>query len=55
MQNLKKEHMATGTHILHYLKGSPGQRLLMTSDSDLQTIAYYDSYWAGHVLSQGIS
>jgi len=37
--------MVAARHVLRYLKGKPGQGLLMQSDSDLQVLAYCDSDW----------
>ena len=39
MQAPKEEHMEGARCVLRYLKGSPGQGLLVRSDSDLQVYA----------------
>ena len=43
MQNPKEEHMEVAKRVLRYLKGNPGQGLLLQSYSGSQVPAYCDS------------
>jgi len=42
MQNPKEELMAAARCILRYLKGNPGQGILLCSDLNLQVLAFCD-------------
>jgi len=52
MQNPKENHLDAARRVLWYLKGNPGQGILLRSDSDLQVSAYCDSDWGGCLLSR---
>ena len=52
MQNPKEDHLEAACRVLRYLKGNPGQGILLRSDSDLQVSAYCDSDWGACPLSQ---
>lgn len=43
----RESHMNVALHIVHYLKGSPGQGLLLPSSGDFSLEAYCDSDWGG--------
>ena len=43
MQEPREEHMDAAKRVLRYLKGNPGQEILLKSDSDLTTTTYCDS------------
>ncbi|GJX31509.1 uncharacterized mitochondrial protein-like protein [Tanacetum coccineum] len=45
-------HWAAVLHILRYLRGTQFQTLLFSSTSALDLRAYYDSDWAGDIVSQ---
>ncbi|XP_017982421.1 PREDICTED: uncharacterized mitochondrial protein AtMg00810-like [Theobroma cacao] len=46
MDKPSNDHLATAFRVLRYLKGAPGQGLLLHSQSNLQIQAYSDSDWA---------
>ncbi|CAL8992058.1 unnamed protein product [Prunus brigantina] len=46
MHQPRKPHLDAALHILRYLKGSPGQGLLFSSNNKLHLIGYCDSNWA---------
>ncbi|CAM8954310.1 unnamed protein product [Rhodiola kirilowii] len=46
MQNPKSHHWHAALRVLHYLKGHPGQGLLLSAQSSLQLTAFCDSDWA---------
>lgn len=52
MQSPRQEHFDVVIRVLRYLKGHPGQGLLLRADSDLQLTAYCDSDWASCPLSR---
>ncbi|KAI5342536.1 hypothetical protein L3X38_010411 [Prunus dulcis] len=43
----RKPHIEATLRILHYLKKSPGQGILLSSQNDLTLRAFCDSDWAG--------
>ena len=47
MQRPTQEHWDAGLRVVKYLKGSPGQGILLKSDCDFQLTAWCDSDWAG--------
>ena len=46
MQQPKDEHWEAALRVVRYLKGNPGQGIILCSDSDLKLYAYCDSNWA---------
>lgn len=46
MQKPKQDHWHAAIRLLHYLKGSPGKGLLLSSSSALQLRGFCDSDWA---------
>lgn len=46
------DHYDAALRVLRYLKGHPGQGLLLSADSDLQLYAYCDSDWASCPVSR---
>jgi len=46
LQNPTTEHMKAALHVVRYLKGSPGQGILMANSSAAQLTAFCDSDWA---------
>jgi len=43
MQAPKEEQFEAARHVLRYLKGTPGYRILLRSQCDLQIRDYYDA------------
>ncbi|XP_035548677.1 uncharacterized mitochondrial protein AtMg00810-like [Juglans regia] len=39
-------HMTAATHVLRYIKGTPGQSIFFSSSNDMHVSAYTDSDWA---------
>ena len=52
MQEPKEEHMEAAKRVLRYLKGNPGQGILLSSYSDFQVYAFCDSDWGGCPMSR---
>ena len=52
MQAPKEAHMEAARRVLRYLKGTPGQGLLLKADSDLQVYAFCDSDWGACPLTR---
>ena len=50
LQNPREDHMEAARRVLRYLKGNPGQGILLRSNSNLQGSAYCDSDWGAHPL-----
>lgn len=46
LQEPRQEHLDAVYRVLRYLKGSPGQGILLKSDSTLQLYAFCDADWA---------
>ncbi|KAL2901568.1 Retrovirus-related Pol polyprotein from transposon RE1 [Bienertia sinuspersici] len=46
MQAPRTEHWDAALRVVRYLKGCPGQGILLRSDSDLQLVGWCDSDWA---------
>lgn len=44
-----KRHLEASYHILRYLKGTPGKRLLFKKNQDREIIGYADSDWVGSI------
>ena len=49
MSNPKQRHMEMVNRILRYLKGTPGQGVLMRKNGHHKILAYTDADWAGSV------
>ncbi|XP_028102279.1 uncharacterized protein LOC114301525, partial [Camellia sinensis] len=47
---LRSNHWAALAHILHYLRGTIFQGLLLSSTFSLDLVAYVDSDWTGDVI-----
>jgi len=45
MQEPKEQHIDVAKRVLRYLKGAPGQGLLLRRNSDLKVYAYCDADW----------
>ena len=52
MHEPKEEHMEAARRVLKYLKGVPGQGLLLKSDTDLKVYAYCDADWGACPLTR---
>ena len=52
MQQPREEHMEAAKRVLRYLKGNPGQGILLRSDSNLQLYAFCDSDWGACPLTR---
>ena len=52
MQAPKEEHMDVAKRVLRYLKGYPGQGILLRKDSNLQLYAFCDSDWGVWPITQ---
>lgn len=52
MQHPKQEHWDTTLRVVRYLKGNPGQGILLCVDFDLQVYAWCDSDWASCPLTR---
>ena len=50
MQAPREVHMEAAKRMLRYLKGNPGQGILLRHDCDFTLTAFCDSNWGGHVL-----
>jgi len=46
MQNPRQEHWDAALRVVHYLKGNPGQGILLRADCDMQLSAWCDFDWA---------
>jgi len=47
MQQPREEHWEAALRVVRYLKGNPGQGILLSRSCDLQLYGWYDSDWAG--------
>ena len=52
MQQPRKEHWDAALRVVRYLKGNPGQGILLRADCDLQLSAWCDSDWASCPLTR---
>ncbi|CAH9074495.1 unnamed protein product [Cuscuta epithymum] len=52
MQKPLAEHWSAALRVVRYLKGSPGQGILLRADSDLTLIGWCDSDWAACPLTR---
>ena len=48
----RQTHWVVAKHVLRYLRGTIGDGLRYTADTDMQLIGYIDSDWAGSVQDQ---
>lgn len=46
IQQPRIEHGDSLVHVLKYLKGCPGQGILLSHECDMVLCAYYDADWA---------
>lgn len=51
MNDPKTDHWEAATRVVHYLKGSPGQGILLKADTDLKLVAWCDSDWGSCPLT----
>jgi len=52
MQAPTEAHMEAARRVLRYLKGNPGQGLLLKADADLNVFAFCDSDWGACPLTR---
>ncbi|KAL8121742.1 hypothetical protein AgCh_018473 [Apium graveolens] len=52
LQNPRQEHWDAALHTVRYLKGAPGQGILVRSDSELSLTGWCDSDWAACPLTR---
>lgn len=52
MQSPRTDHLEAAIRVVRYLKGTPGQGILLKSDCDLKLHGWCDSDWAGCPLSR---
>jgi hypothetical protein len=52
MQTPKIEHWNAALRVVRYLKGNPGQGILLRTDCDLRLYGYCDADWAGCPLTR---
>lgn len=52
MQHPKQEHWDAAIRVVRYLKGAPGEGILLRSDSDLSLQGWCDSDWAACPLTR---
>ncbi|MCH87512.1 LTR retrotransposon like protein, partial [Trifolium medium] len=52
MHSPRQEHWDAALRVVRYLKGNPGQGILLRADCDLQLSAWCDSDWAGCPLTR---
>ena len=52
MQQPREEHWAATLCVVRYLKGNPGQGIMLRSDCDMQLSAWCDSDWASCPLTR---
>ncbi|XP_019054405.1 PREDICTED: uncharacterized protein LOC109115167 [Nelumbo nucifera] len=52
MQQLQERHWEATLRVVRYLKGNPGQGILLRSNCDLQLYAWCNSDWASFLLSR---
>ena len=47
MQHPREDHGEAALRVVRYLKGNPGQGILLSSKCDLQLYGWCDADWAG--------
>ena len=47
MHEPRKPHWVAALRVMRYIEGTPGQRLLLTSENNLKLHAYCNSDWGG--------
>jgi hypothetical protein len=52
MQQPREEHWEAALRVVRYLKGNPGQGILLNRSCDLQLYGWCDSDWAGCLLTR---
>ncbi|KAK6161310.1 hypothetical protein DH2020_004691 [Rehmannia glutinosa] len=52
MQNPRQDHWDAALRVVHYLKGNPGQGILLRADCDLQLYGWCDFDWASCPLTR---
>jgi len=52
MQAPKETHWEAALRVVRYLKGNPGQGILLRKDCDLQLSSWCDSDWTGCPLTR---
>ena len=52
MHKPQEEHWNAAMRVIRYLKGSPGQGIMLRADSDFQIRAFCDSDWCGCPLTR---
>lgn len=52
MQQPREQHWHAALRVVRYLKGNPGQGILLRSDNDLKLYGWCDSDWAGCPLTR---
>ncbi|CAH9070823.1 unnamed protein product [Cuscuta europaea] len=52
MQAPRQEHWQAALRVIRYLKGSPGQGIILSASSDLQLTGWCDSDWASCPLTR---
>ena len=52
MQEPRNEHWEAALRVVRYLKGTSGQGILLSADSDLSLQGWYDSDWAACPLTR---
>ena len=52
MHQPRKLYMEAALRVVRYLKGAPGQGLFFSSNTDFKLRAYFDSDWAGCLLTR---
>jgi len=52
MQQPREPHWEAALRVVSYLKGNPGQGIMLRSDSDLQMYAWCDSDWRSCPLTR---
>ena len=51
MQQPREEHWHVALHVVRYLKGTPGQGIVLRSNCDMRLYWWHDSNWASYALT----